>query len=126
MDKISLKIKMLYSSMGGAEKRIADWISDNPGKIISLSIVELAEKCRCSEATIVRFSKRLGLSGYQELKISLAAEGGSSTVSTHITSEDSAFDIYSKVCNDIYISLEKTKNSLNRDSIAEAAKKICR
>ena len=125
MDKISLKIKMLYSSMGGAEKRIADWISDNPGKIISLSIVELAEKCRCCEATIVRFSKRLGLSGYQELKISLAAEGGSSTVSTHITSEDSAFDIYSKVCNDIYISLEKTKNSLNPDSISKAAQEIC-
>lgn len=125
MDKISLKIKMLYSTMGNAEKNIADWISKNPGKIISLSIVELAEKCHCSEATIVRFSKRLGLSGYQELKISLASEGGGSAVNTHITAEDSAYEMYEKVCNDIYLALEMTKRSLNPEEIGLAAKKIC-
>ena len=80
MDKISIKIRLLYNEMGKAEKQVADWIEANPGKIISLSIVELAEQCRCSEATIVRFSKRLGMSGFQELKISLAAEGGGSSV----------------------------------------------
>ena len=95
--------------MGNAEKNIADWITQNPGKIISLSIVELAEKCHCSEATVVRFSKRLGLSGYQELKISLAAEGGGSAVNTHITANDSAYEMYEKVCNDIYLALDLTK-----------------
>ena len=126
MDKISLKIKMLYNSMGNAEKRIADWISDNPGKIISLSIVELAEKCRCSEATIVRFSKRLGLSGYQELKISLASEGGGSAVSTNIDAGDSAYRMYEKVCSDIYLALELTKRSLDPNAIESAANIICK
>lgn len=125
MDKISLKIKMLYNTMGNAEKNIADWITQNPGKIISLSIVELAEKCHCSEATVVRFSKRLGLSGYQELKISLAAEGGGSAVNTHITANDSAYEMYEKVCNDIYLALELTKRSLNPEAIGLAAKKLC-
>lgn len=125
MDKTSLNIKLLYNEMGKAEKQIADWIFENPGKIISLSIVELAEQCKCSEATIVRFSKRLGLSGYQELKISLASESGGSAVSTHITAEDSAFEIYEKVCNDIYCSLEKTKKSLKADSLAKAAQALC-
>lgn len=125
MDKISLKIKLLYDKMGKAEKHIADWIFENPGKIISLSIIELAEQCGCGEATIVRFAKRLGLSGYQELKFSLASEGGGSPVSTHISAQDSAFEIYCKVCNDIYISLEKTKEALNSECLAEAAKKIC-
>lgn len=125
MDKISLKIKLLYDKMGKAEKHIADWIFENPGKIISLSIIELAEQCGCGEATIVRFAKRLGLSGYQELKFSLASEGGGSPASTHITERDTAFEMYIKVCNDIYISLEKTKGSLNSDSLENAAKKIC-
>lgn len=125
MDKISLKIKLLYDKMGKAEKHIADWILNNPGKIISLSIIELAEQCGCGEATIVRFAKRLGLSGYQELKFSLAAESGGSPVSTHITAQDTAFEMYCKVCNDIYISLEKTKNSLSSECLANAAKKIC-
>ena len=126
MEKTSLKIKMLYNEMGKAEKQIADWIMENPGKIISLSIVELAEQCKCGEATIVRFSKRLGLSGYQELKISLASEGGGSHISTNISDKDSAFDIYEKVCNDIYMSLEKTKKSLNADALSKAAEKICK
>lgn len=38
MDRISLQIKLLYNKMGKA-KKIADWIFENPGKIISLSIV---------------------------------------------------------------------------------------
>lgn len=126
MDKISIKIRLLYSEMGKAEKRVADWIEANPGKIISLSIVELAEQCKCSEATIVRFSKRLGLSGYQELKISLAAEGGGTSVSTHISDEDSAYQIYEKVCNDIFLSLERTKASLDAAAIAAAADKLSR
>ena len=125
MDKFSLKIKLMYDNFGKAEKRIADWIFNNPGKMISLSIVELAELCNCGEATIVRFCKKLGLSGYQALKIYLSSEERDSVVSTHISKEDTAFDIYQKVCNDIYISLEKTKNSLNENASQEAANKLC-
>ncbi|MBQ4527872.1 MAG: MurR/RpiR family transcriptional regulator [Clostridia bacterium] len=125
MNKTSLNIKILYNEMGKAEKQIADWIEQNPGKIISLSIVELAELCKCSEATIVRFSKRLGLSGYQELKISLASESGNNTVNTSINQNDSAYEMYEKVCNDIYCSLEKTKKSLKSSELTTAADKIC-
>ena len=110
MDRITLQIKLLYDNMGKAEKRIADWIFENPQKIVSLSIIELAEQCGCGEATIVRFAKRLGLNGYQELKFSLAAEDGGSPVSTHITVDDSAYEIYQKLCNDIYLSLKKQRN----------------
>ena len=126
MNRISLQIKLQNDKMGKAEKRIADWILNNSGKIISLSIVELAEQCDCGEATIVRFAKRLGLNGFQELKFSLASESGASPVNTNITAQDSAFDIYQKVCNDIYLSLEKTKGSLNEASLSEAADKICK
>ena len=125
MDRITLQIKLLYDKMGKAEKRIADWIFENPKKIISLSIIELAEQCGCGEATIVRFAKRLGLNGYQELKFSLAAEEGGSKVSTHISACDSTYEIYQKVCNDIYLSLEKTKESLKADALAKAAEAIC-
>lgn len=125
MKKTSLNIKMLYSEMGKAERKIADWIEENPGKIISLSIVELAEQTKCSEATIVRFSKRLGLSGYQELKISLASESGASTVNVNITPSDSAYEMFEKVTNDIYFSLELTKKSLSQQNMSDAANKIC-
>ena len=100
MDKVSLKIKML-------------------------SIVELAEKCKCSEATIVRFSRKVGLDGYQDLKIALASETRP-TVSTTITANDTAGEMFDKVCNEIYCSLELTKRALDPAKLALAADAICR
>jgi len=124
MDKTTLNIKILYDEMGKAEKRIADWLVENPGEILPLSIIDLAEKCGCSEATIVRFAKRLGFSGYQELKISLAQENNTTSVSTNITIDDTLEEIYDKVCNDIYCSLERTKMVLNNKSLESACEKI--
>ena len=124
MDRVSLKIKMLYDRLGAAEKKIADWIAANPGKIISLSIVELAEQCKCSEATIVRFSKKIGLEGYQDLKISLASEN-TTTVSTTISAADPADVMFDKVCNEIYCSLELTKKALDPAALSAAANAIC-
>ena len=125
MNRTLLQAQSLYADMGKAERRVADWLLSHPGEVLPFAFRELATACDTSEATIVRFSKRLGLSGYQELKISLASESGGSAVSTHITADDTAYEIYEKVCNDIYCSLEKTKKSLKADSLAEAAQALC-
>ena len=124
MDKTTLNIKIMYNKIGKAEKRIADWLLSNPGELLPLSIVDLADKCGCSEATIVRFAKRLGFSGYQELKISIAQETNTTSVSTNIAPDDSMEEIYDKVCNDIYCSLERTKMVLNTENLESACKKI--
>lgn len=124
MDKTTLNIKVKYNKLGKAEKCIADWLLSNPGEILPLSIVDLAERCGCSEATIVRFAKRMGFSGYQGLKISLAQETNTTSVSTNITPADSMEEIYDKVCNDIYCSLERTKMVLNNSTLESACKKI--
>lgn len=124
MNKTTLNIKVIYESLGKAEKRVADWIMENPGDILPLSIVELAEKCDSSEATIVRFAKKLGFSGYQELKISLAQENRSTIVNANMSASDGAFDIYEKVCNDIYCSLERTKKVLDKDALEKTSQAI--
>ena len=58
---------------------------------LPLSIVELAG---CSEATIVRFSKKLGFSGYQELKISFARETKTSIINANMSRDDDAYAIW--------------------------------
>jgi Transcriptional regulators len=116
----------MYDDMGPSEKKIANWLLENQNEIISLSISELAEKCSCGDATIVRFARRLGLVGYQELKISIAQETADSgrVVNKSITKEDSCLEVFSKVINDIYRSLEHTRKVLNADNMEMAAKKI--
>jgi DNA-binding MurR/RpiR family transcriptional regulator len=57
-----------------AEHRVAERILDDPDSVLSLSISELAEQCGVADATIIRLARRLGLSGYQEAKILIAAD----------------------------------------------------
>lgn len=67
-----LRIQRLYQSLSPTAKKIADYILKNPEKVIHLSITELAEEVKASEATIVRFCQELSYRGYQELKIRIA------------------------------------------------------
>jgi DNA-binding MurR/RpiR family transcriptional regulator len=121
MEKTIVNVKVLYDSLGKAEKKIADFLLKDPKAILPLSIVDFAEACGVGEATIVRFSKRLGFNGYQQLKISIAQEDDIPPVNKNISKKDSAYDILAKVCHDINSSLEKTMVVID----AEAISKFC-
>ena len=110
--------------MGSAEKKVADWLFSHSGEILPYSISDLASKCNSSQATIVRFSKRLGCAGYQDLKLMLAKEHDKKVIVPTITGDDDCFSIFEKVCNDAYMSLERTKKTLCAESMTKAAKVI--
>lgn len=117
MGKTLLNIQVLYDKMGKAEKKVANFLIENPQKFLSLSIKQLATVCECGEATITRFSKRLGFEGFPQLKLALAKDVKVPEPFQKITADDSAYNVFSKVCNDIYSSLEKTRNSLNKQTL---------
>lgn len=119
MNKTVLNIKIAYDDLSKAEKRIADYIIGDPAGLIPLSISELAARCNSSEATIVRFSRRLGYSGYQQLKISLAKEENVRGMNENISSSDRPLDIYQKLCGLVYCSLEKTASALDAQALAD-------
>ena len=125
MESVLHKIRFLYDTMGPGEKRIADYILQNTQSILGLSINDLANRCGSGDATVVRFSRRLGFSGYQAMKIGIAAEFGSaSAVDSSISREDSCFDIYRKRMNDIARSLQSTESVLSPDGLERAARAI--
>ncbi len=114
----------MYNDMGKSEKRVADWLFSHSGEVLPYSITDLASKCESSEATIVRFSKRLGCAGYQDLKLHLASERDKKIITPTITGEDDCFSIFEKVCNDAYMSLERTKKTLSAEAMTRAAEAI--
>ena len=124
MNRTLLKAQLMYNDMGKSEKKVADWLFSHSGEVLPYSITDLASKCDSSEATIVRFAKRLGYNGYQELKLILAQEKDKKVISPMITEEDSCYEIFEKVCNDAYLSLERTKKTLSSDAMTRAAKTI--
>ena len=125
MESIIHKIRGLYSSMGPAEKKIADYILADTQGIIGYSVTELAEKCGCGDATVVRFSRRIGFDGFQALKIGIAGEiGSTSSIGTEIKKDDSCFEIFKKRITDISLSLQSTENVLDEQTLEKAAKII--
>ncbi len=119
-----VKIEAAYDGLGSAEKKIADYLLANPSSTVPFSISELAELSGSSEATIVRFSKKLGFCGYQELKLAIVVQGQYHREQENISKNDSAKEVFDKVCSDIYASLEKTKQVLNDEVFACACRKI--
>lgn len=66
-----LRIQGVYNFLKAAEKRIADYILQNTEEIVGLTIEELAVKSNSSYATINRFCKKVGYSGFKDFKNSL-------------------------------------------------------
>ena len=67
-----LHIKQRFDSFTKSEQKIAQYILDNPEAVVNRYNYELAELSHCSEATIVRFCRSMGYSGFQKFKISYA------------------------------------------------------
>jgi len=67
-------IRARLTTLSTAEQRLARSILDEPAEIIRLSITELADRAGIGEATVSRFCRRLGLRGFQDLKISIASD----------------------------------------------------
>ena len=66
-----LKIHGSLDSLSSAERKLAEFILDRPRETIDATIEELAESSGSSYATISRFCKKLGYSGFKEFRSSL-------------------------------------------------------
>ncbi len=77
-----LHIKKNYSGWSLVEQRLADYISSSIGEIPDKTVTELSDICDVSEASIIRFSKKMGYKGFHHMKIELAR-----SVNSQISSE---------------------------------------
>ncbi len=88
-----------YNNLFPAERKIAEYILEHPDEVIGYSVQELADEAKASRATIVRFSRTLGYSGYKEFKLALAAEVRGSVALDHqdVSEADDVMGITRKV-----------------------------
>ena len=65
-------IRQNYESFTEREKRIADYLLNDNNDIIEMSAKEIGDATNTSAPTVVRFSKKLGFSSLNEMKIKLS------------------------------------------------------
>ncbi|WP_433059578.1 MurR/RpiR family transcriptional regulator [Dactylosporangium sp. CS-033363] len=72
----AVKIRGLLPSLSRAEQRVGRIIVEEAATAAQMTITELAKRADTSETTVIRFCRAIGVSGYPELRLKLAAESG--------------------------------------------------
>lgn len=118
------KISSAYYSLTAAEKKVADYVIIHQQESQYMSISELAEACGVAEATVSRFSKRLGYKGYNAFKLAVAnatsPRGGGNPLSGEITPEDTVFDMCQKLYTANLDAMEQTLGLLRPEAVKAA------
>lgn len=74
--KVLDNLRHKYEGLSASEKKIADYILHNPENAVNCNVSELANASGTSDATIIRFCKHAGYSGYYQLRLVLSRELG--------------------------------------------------
>lgn len=116
---VLLTIKTAIEHASKAEKALGQYILDNVQEIPDLSVAQLSDRSGVSQATIVRFSKNLGLSGFADLKVELARSTVDNVTGLYdeISPTDGVADLERKLAVRIQHTLETTNQGLNQSTL---------
>lgn len=116
------KIKEAGALFTSTEQRIAEYILQNPEKVVEGSSQELARESDTSPAAWIRFSKKLGYKGLPALKMDLAKDDKENDDLYHVLIEekDSIETMVRKVQKISRNTLEQTYKLLNTDELNAA------
>ena len=73
---IQSDIQAKRAALAPAAGRVADAVLANPAVVLTHTVNELAQLCKTSDPTVVRFCRSIGLGGYAALRLAMAAELG--------------------------------------------------
>lgn len=116
-----IKFQFIYENLKNAERKAADFCLTMPEYVATSTIGEVAACANCSEATFVRLAKKLGYSGYPELREALLREDSEEIAqSVGIQSTDNIQTITAAVFNASILALKDSLDSINFDSLERA------
>ena len=101
---------------------ILDYVANNTDRVIGASIGEFACAINMSEATVVRFCKRVGFKGFSDFKIKLArftGEEPSAPIPNGIEVSDSGEKVIRKVLESEYDDIRFTSEMLDMDAMLQ-------
>ncbi|NEZ40430.1 MurR/RpiR family transcriptional regulator [Paenibacillus alvei] len=124
-DNILIKIRDMKDSLTPVERIVAEYVLANLEEIPHLSIKNLAQLTKTSDASVLRFCKTMGYSGYRSFIVSISASIGSMDDEqkdqyTDIQPGDDLDTIISNISRNNSKSIEDTLCVIDRKEIARA------
>ena len=107
-----------------SEKTLIKYIKSDLDNIIYKSISIIAKESGVGEATITRFTKKLGFNGFQDFKVTLAKEisnkKNTSIINLHVHRDESVTETANKMLKSSINILEQTVKQIDLDLIINA------
>jgi DNA-binding MurR/RpiR family transcriptional regulator len=131
-DDLMRRLRVSVPTLRPAERRIAEFVLEDPGEAVDLTITDLARSCDTSVATVVRFSRSLGFAGYSDFRLNLASSVGREQVSgrrfgfadSDIAEDDDAQTVVAKIAFNEATAIEATAVAIDTDTLDAVATAI--
>ncbi|MGQ0841571.1 MurR/RpiR family transcriptional regulator [Actinokineospora sp.] len=127
-----VRIRSLLPGLARAEQRVAKVVLENPSTVARRSITEVAEAAGTSETTVTRFCKAIGVGGYPELRIALAADTARSEMRAdrdlggEIEADDDLKTVVGKVTFADARAVEETAEQVDIDVLAQVVAAVAK
>lgn len=119
-------IKSNYGSLTNKQKNVADYLIDKPSDICYVSLATLSKKIGCSEVTILKFCKKIGVDSFIDLKEKFRNYNqilvnkhsiSSYSVPPGITNNNSKIDYLKNICSEELDKMINFYNSVDLEGI---------
>lgn len=119
------RIRANYTEFTKAETKVADYVLQNPGKVVYMSIVDLSDACQVGDTSVFRFCKKLKFQGYQDFKLQLAQNiaGGQKDnpqLLGDVSLDDPVDIVVRKLLETTIGALRETSQFINPESVSKA------
>lgn len=120
-----LKIREVYQELTPTEQKIADYIIEQGAEVSALSAAELAELVKTSPPSVIRFARKLGYAGFQDMKLGLAKDAvlqdkQQDKLYEAVGLHDSTKEIIYKIGKENINAIEETTTLLDEEAISKA------
>ncbi|RDW16973.1 RpiR family transcriptional regulator [Oceanobacillus arenosus] len=119
-------LKAMINRLPPSERKIAEYILQNPEEAILLTALMLGEKSKTSSAAVIRLCKSLGFSGLQELKIRIAGDLQEGAINEYrdIEPNEEFNNIIHKVTSNTIQTLKETADMMNIEALERAVRAL--
>lgn len=126
------EIRSAMPRLRPAERSVAEALLSDPENVISATVASLAEGAQVSRASVVRFAKAFGFSGFPALRTQLTQELSreaadlehSDIAEGRLNPDDSPADMVAKVAFHEARTIEETARLLDLDALERIAQRI--
>ena len=123
---INKDIKRKFVRLSKGQRKVAQFVTDNPTVVIANGAAEVGRQANVSESTVIRFCYAMDLSGYVELQEEIRSYLMTQTEGTHAQSTNSAGNQnvlnYGKIMQRDIQNIQDTIRLINDNTFQKSAK----